>query len=873
MRLSVWISGVLAIVSVTQGALLGLDYGHEFSKAMLVSPHAPLELVLTADSKRKDVSGLVLKSWKSDVERVFGSGVDSAQVKTPNGALLHVKALLGKKIDDQFNAYHRAHPGVAFEGTERDSVALKSLGGVYPVEEVVGMNLDETIGRANAMLLHEKSAMDKVDSVAIAIPEYFTQDQRMALLAGAQLPRNVKTVLVNDGLTVAINFALKQRDFPAGEKKHFVFYDMGSGSTRASLVSIEQPTNLSEPLVVEFNGYGFDAGLGGSQLTQNVADLLKNKFLEHHPTVRTEELENDARALVRIHQAAEKGKLILSANADASVNIESLHQDIDFKTTITRQEFEQFSEDLNSRIITPVLGALENQFGDSAVTLGDIESLILTGGATRTPLVQKQLSEYFGDELIAKNVNADESSVEGTTIRGIQLFKTFQTKALDVIDRSIFTYSAVFNESGTPLEVFAAGSQYPNVTSYLTPPVTNITNFSIDLREEGKIFKTHTIDTQPITKKFQAEMCPHGVAYNVTLSLSQDRLFDIDGVEAICVNNSNTAAGVFKKLLSGFETNDDEASSEGEESSRGDKIKRLKTVESFPHLKPMSTKESFTLRSHMEDLNDRDAKRLKVQELLNVLESALYDARNYLEEDDVASGGPSEEVSSLATLVDEYLEWLDGQADDTTPGELTKRIKTITSLKGKIALYLDSADEPLDANHFAQMYSNGSELVRQLEKNRLMENETLEALRESFALLELDVVKEFKKLRAPRHLSPPKHKYKDVMKRMETALANVNKFQDLKSFDDVSREKLFELKLQFDSSFEDLSKWLEFEQSAQNFRLNELGSLYGRRQRVIKKREERKNQASHSLDENFNSTTSGEQESSSTSTPLEHDEL
>ncbi|CEP62784.1 Hsp70 family chaperone LHS1 LALA0_S06e03774g [Lachancea lanzarotensis] len=870
------VSNLLVLLGYIRCALLGLDYGQEFSKAMLVSPHAPLELVLTSDSKRKDVSGLALKSYKESVERVFGSGVDSAQVKTPNGALLHVKSLLGKKIDDQFNAYHKAHPGVKFVATERDSVALKSLGQLYPVEEVLGMNLDETIGRANSMLVKEKSILDKVDSVAITVPEYFSQDQRLALISGAQLAQNnIKTVLVNDGLTVAINFALKQRsDFSAGEEKHFMFYDMGSGSTRASLVSIKQSANLSQPLMVELCGYGFDAGLGGSLLTQNVAELLEIKFLEQNPTIRTQVLENDARALVRIRQAAEKAKLILSANADASVNIESLHNDIDFKTTVTRLEFEQFSEDLDTRVIAPVLKALDTQFSDSPISFADIDSLILTGGATRTPLVQKQLSEYFGEDLIAKNVNADESSVEGATIRGIQLFKSFHTKALDVIDRSVFTYSAVFNETEGPREVFGKGCQYPNATSYLTIPVRNISDFSIDLQEDGKIFKTHAVDTGPIVSKFQQDACPHGVTYNVTFSLSQDRLFDIASVEAICIQNSNNAAGVFKKLFSGFEIGQDGVNSEETESSKTvDKIKKLKTVEEFPRLRPINARESVALRKHIEELNSRDTKRFRVQELINVLESDLYDARNYLEEENITLNGPSEEVDMLTTLVSEYLEWLDYEADDASPEELSKRIETVKNLKSKITLYINSADEPLDLNQFSQMYTNGTELIEKLKGNRVMENETLEALRESFDLIDLDVTKEFKKIRTPRHLSSPTNKMRDVLEGMESTLAEVRKIENLASFDEVSREKLFELKLKFDSSYHDLNKWVEFEQSTQKFKVNELVSLHARRQRVIKKREERKSLSSSATVGGSNTTTSDDQQSATTSTQLEHDEL
>ncbi|SCU96451.1 LANO_0E13542g1_1 [Lachancea nothofagi CBS 11611] len=876
MRISIAVFGISTLVSAVQGALLGFDYGQEFSKAMLVSPHAPLELVLTADSKRKDVSGLALKSWKSDIERIYGSGVHSAQVKNPKSALLHVKSLLGKTIDEHFSLYHKAHPGVVFSSTQRDSVAIKSLDHAYPVEEILAMNLDETITRANAMLLRDKSAMDTVDSIAITVPEFFTQNQRLALSAAAELPRNIKAHLVNDGMTVAIDFALKQRNFPAGEKHHYVFYDMGSGSTRASLISIEQPKNLSEPLIVEFNGYGYDNGLGGTQFTQNIAELIKNKFLEQHQGIRTETLEMDARALVRIHQAAEKAKLILSANADASVNIESLHADVDFKATITRQEFEDFSEDLTSRITLPILNALDNQFFSTQISLKDIKSLILTGGSTRTPMVQRQLADYFGDELIAKNVNADESSVNGVTIRGIQLFKSFQTKALNVVDRSIFSYSAAFNDSGLPVELFERGSEYPNRTSYLISPQMNVSSFSIDLQENGEIFKSHLVDTEPIAQKFSEEACPYGIAYNATFSLSQDRLFDLDIVEAICVQNSKSASGLIQKLFAGSNPEENNYVTEDDKSKdkTNDKIKRLKTKEVYSQLKPITPVERLVLKDHMEDMNERDAKRLEIQEKINALESTLYETRSYLEEEDVISNGPQQEVEALNELVNAYLEWLDYESDDASIKDLTERSRKVSSLKERIELYVDSVDEPLNLSQFSQFYANGTDLIRQLEEYRSTENTTLEALRESFAEVDLDVVKEFKKLKAPRHLSLPGYKIKDAVRDMENALGDVNKILNDDTFSAATRENLFALKLQFDSCFTELNRCLELEQSIQKFKLNELVSLFSRRQRVIKKREERrKNQESSILEKDSNSTLTHSSQESSTTTPLEHDEL
>ncbi|CAR21535.1 Hsp70 family chaperone LHS1 [Lachancea thermotolerans CBS 6340] len=884
MKLSTFIGGLSVFGSIASGALLGFDAGQEFSKAMLVSPHAPLELVLTPDSKRKDVSGLAIKPWKNDIERVYGSGVDSAHVRAPEGALLHIKPLLGKQEEEDLTFYHKSHPGITFVPTERGSIALKCFGHEYPVEQVLAMNLDETIGRANK-LLAEKNGLDVVDSLAITVPEFFNQDQRLALKSAAELPHGVKAQLVNDGMSVAIDFALKQRDFPPGEREYYVFYDMGSGSTRASLFAIEQPLNKSEPLMIEFGGYGFDTTLGGAKFTQNVAELLKNKFLEQNPAIRTEQLDRSARSLVRIHQAAEKAKLVLSANVDASVSIESLYDDIDFKAVITRQEFEDFSEDLTGRIVQPIEDALKNQFFENTVDTSNVKSLVLTGGSTRTPIVQKQLTHYLGSDLIARNVNADESSVNGVTIRGIQLFKSFQTKAIDILDRSIFSYGIIVNGSASPVEIFPRGSQYPNKTSFLIPPTNYTREFSIDLKENGNTFKKHVIETGPIQERFSEEICPQGVAFNATFTLSQERIFDLDSVEAICLHNSKNSTGLFKKLFSGGTPRQEQ-----DTIGKGDlddivphKVKMLKTSESFTHVGPMSITEKLRVRQHIDDLNQKDKMRLQTQELLNALESILYSTRAFLEQEDVIAGGPRQDIDSLSEYVTVNLEWLDYESDEASVAELMEKIDHISSLKDKIELYLMSSGEPLSFEQFSELHTNGSRLVQELRGIEVTANATLEALKDAFSEIGLDVAKEFKKLKAPRHLSSPNYKLKDKIEAFEKNLADISSLLSAQDFDSFSREELFELKLIFDSSFDDLRKRLELEQAIQNFKMNELASLHSRRLRVLKKREERRKSQESSTSLNASnstltsttteSTKSEEEASKAEEFTIDHDEL
>lgn len=887
MRILGRIGCLVGLIALCSCALLGVDYGHQFSKAMVVSPQAPLELVLTPESKRKDVSGLAIKIWNDDIERVYGSSVDSVQVKSPQNAFLHMKPLLGKSLDEDLNAYHKQHPGVVIESTNRGTLSFHTINYDYSVEELVAMNLEQAIERAEG-LLRDNGGYDTVDSLAITAPEYFTQEQRQALVDASELPSGVKSTLVNDGLTVAINFALNHREFPIGEPQYYVVYDMGSGSTRASLISIYQPINATEPLEIEFCGYGYDKSLGGSQLTLSVANLLQNKFLEQHPSIRTEKFESSAKSLVKLIHAAEKAKLILSANTEASINIESLYDDLDFKAVITRQEFEEYNQDIADTVILPIIDSLKNQFGKRMINLEDISSIILTGGSTRVPFVQRQLNTFVNEDKIARSVNADESSVNGVTVRGVQIFKSFKVKPLNVIDRSIFDYYIKVNETDTPISVFEKGSEYPSASSFVLPLSNISADFSIDLYENGRLFKTINVSTETIKSKYTSDKCPYGIAYNATFSLSQNRIFSLDSVDAVCLQHSEDSIGLLEKLFGGGKKVADEQAGEtaetgNEKASNAPKDslarpKKLSLNTKYVHVKPMSVKDKIQAQQHMNSLKSKDLQRLKLQEERNNLETALYKARDFLDEVEVATKGPKSDVHKLNGLVSEYLEWLDYESDDASIKDLRDKITEISQLEEKISLYILSYSEPLDETQFLAIYKNGTSLLEQIEDHRRSENLTLESLEEDFSAVDLDVKKEYYKIKAPRHLPKTASKLAGYLNSMNKTLDDISDLLESKKLGDETREDLFELKLRFDSIYGELKQSLNVLNATTTYRLNELSSLYSRRLRVLKRKEERKKAQESMTSAPSNSTSTESVRSSKTSlesssSDIVHDEL
>ncbi|SCU90241.1 LAMI_0E01222g1_1 [Lachancea mirantina] len=878
----------LGLIPLSLAGFVGIDYGQDFSKAMVVSPHAPLELVLTPDSKRKEVSGVAFKKTEGDLERLYGSGIDAVRVRYPGNALLHVKQLLGKKFDDDHLLYHEQNPGVLFAETDRGTVAFKVYGDEFPVEEILAMNLDQFVQRSNA-LLKEKGGSDVVDQIAVGVPHFYGQEQRGMLLDATKLLDGIDAVLIDDGTSVALSYAWKQREFASGQSSHYVIYDMGSGSTRASLFSIEGSHDDSAPIKIEFCGYGFDKTLGGCSFTSALADFLQNRFLEQNPKVRTDELKSSYKSLAKLYQAAEKAKLILSANSEATVSVESLYKDLDFKTSVTRQEFEDILEDSVLQSITPVVDAIEGQFCGGNISIGDVNAIILTGGASRMPVVQRQLANAFGGEKLAKSVNADEASVNGVTMRGLQTLGSFQVKPMDIIERSNFDYSVSLLDDNTPTVLFERGSQYPNVTS-LVLPTNSMDNFTLGLYENGHLFTTIDVLAGLPKRKFTEDDCAGSLIFNATFTLSRDRIFDISQIECVCINSGNSSApGFLDKVLDAVRLNTTEQASKLKEAEAG-KSQKITFAHGPGSLARLTGKNILKLKQNIKNLNQKDLERAKLQERKNYLEAVLYNSRNLLSEAGNVVASFSQ-AKDLKELVSEYLEWLDYDASQATMKDVNERIARITSLSALVKEFARSEHEPLDTDQFESFFSNGTTLLKAVKKQNDSTAEFLKALVPEFEEVGLNATAEYWKLKTPKQHSKSLSHFSKNIYTMQALLAEIESLLESNELEEKPREKLFELKLRYETASENMAELLLALEETQSHHLKELASLYSRRQRVLKKREERRKATFLSSNEtssvdpvetseftktetfsNSESTTSMD-ETSKSRTSVEHDEL
>uniref|UniRef100_A0A060T5Y2 ARAD1B15268p n=1 Tax=Blastobotrys adeninivorans TaxID=409370 RepID=A0A060T5Y2_BLAAD len=704
------VSAVLWLVLLATsalGAVLGIDYGQENTKGAIVAPGLPFEIVLSADSKRKDLSGINFKKVGGEVQRVFGNGAASGMVsRYPEGSAVYLKQLLGVTKDNgSVSTYQERFPAAIVKETsgDRKGVALDIHNEVYPVEEVVAMQFGRFRDRASDML---KAALGSgyVKDTAVTVPVHFNTEQRRALMDAVEISGLKLISLVNDGVAVAINFA-STRQFDS-EKQYHIIYDVGAGSTTATLVSMRK--GEKDNTVIEVEGVGYNDDVGGHALTERLRGLLVEKFLEQHPKVSKKDLFADARALNKLWNAADRAKTVLSANSETSASVESLYKDIDFKARVSRDEFESACADLRSQVTDPIQFALQNPLNatSQAIPASQINSIILTGGSVRVPFVQKELNDL--DIALAKNVNADEAAVLGATLRGVGISKIFKSKDIDVVDRSIWDYA--IEGAGDNSVLFPRGT--PLDTAVRVPLDTTQDKVDITVTEDGRPIATYEISKiQSTLKGLEKSKCIDTPTVEAVFTLTNSRTVELNQVYASCLaeekkttkSTQSTQTTQSTQSTQSVQSTESDATVTGADTtSTGPEVESesaqpteetseepvravpvVKTISfktTYSGLRPMGTSSKSTSSSRLRSLDRADSDRHTKDEALNTLEGFIYRVKEFLTEQ---TGAKAEEgLEKLSEIVD----WLDSEGYKAPLKTVQSKLEAVKQLRASFDL-------------------------------------------------------------------------------------------------------------------------------------------------------------------------------------------
>lgn len=758
----------ICFVATSSAAILGIDYGQQFTKAVLLAPGISFEIVLTDEGKRKDLSGISIRENDGGLERVFGSATGSLCTRFPQSCILGLKPLLGKSAKSaETHQFLGRNFGVKLVGDESRSDAIKVDLGLsndsykFAIEEVLAMSLHELKGRALNDLEDNALAKPIVEDVVVSVAPFASHETKQAYLDGLKLG-NFSNVLglVDEGTAVALNYVSSkkfEKEDLTNEKEYHIIYDMGAGSTTATLFSFTPFTNGS--IVLELESIGYDETFGGQIFTQSVHTIILEKFLTTFNLKDSTKLP--PKVLARILEVAEKAKIVLSINSDYHVSLENLYEGKDFKTTVTKDEFEEINSDLMNHITKPIKDALKSSTPEKSIE--DIKSVILNGGSMRIPFVQKHIATLLGEKRISKSVNADESCALGTTLQGLKLKTKFgSAKDIKVIEKSYHNFEIKVDENDDDILVFAKGCPINN-SSRLNLG-THKKSINIGLYEDGRLIKSYKFDD--FLKRVSDISCSSKDNKQIfgTFTLDHNKMFDLSSLEVECVA-SEEKGGFFQKLLhkeggSSEETDEEITNNDGSinkndtnstQSSTSKSSKRkIKAVSIsipkpiYPRIKPMSKTTKERTFNKLAYLNSRDESRAELDQIKNSLEGGCYELRAYIDDhqEELLKEMTENELSDYSTFVRDTIEWFEFDSDGSSIEDFLNKADEVASKKKDLDSIVEMSKVDISLAGMKKLYEDGTAIAMQVQSYMLESGTQISEIRQKYEKENFDFDKE-----------------------------------------------------------------------------------------------------------------------------------
>ncbi len=370
--------------------IIGIDLGTTNSVVALMEGGEP-KVIENTEGSRTTPS---IVAFKQDDERLAGGPAKRQAVTNPQNTVSSIKRFMGRKFEEVSSEIKTVPYGV--ESSQGGLARVRIKDRQYTPQEISAMILQKLKVAA------EEYLGEKVTEAVITVPAYFNDSQRKATKEAGKIAGLEVRRIINEPTAAALAFGLgKQND-----DQTIAVYDLGGGTYDISILELGGG-------VFEVKSTNGDTHLGGDDLDQVLIDYIAETFQSEQGV----DIRKDPMALQRLKEAAEKAKIELSSAMQTSINLPfiTLTQEGPKHLTmnLTRARFEQLVGDLVRRTIKPMQQALK----DAKLTAAQIDEVILVGGSTRVPLVQKTVEEFFG-KVPNRSVNPDEVVALGAAVQG-----------------------------------------------------------------------------------------------------------------------------------------------------------------------------------------------------------------------------------------------------------------------------------------------------------------------------------------------------------------------------------------------------------------------------------------------------------------------
>ncbi|CAM4928587.1 unnamed protein product [Rotaria socialis] len=386
---------------------IGIDLGTTYS-CVGVFQHGKVEIIANDQGNRTTPSYVAF----TDSERLIGDSAKNQVAMNASNTVFDAKRLIGRKFDDstvQSDMKHWPFKVINQNGKPIIQIEYKNETKLFTPEEISSMVLTKMKETAEAYL------GKKVLQAVVTVPAYFNDAQRQAtkdagMIAGLNISR-----IINEPTAAAIAYGL---DKQALAEKNVLIFDLGGGTFDVSVLVIDHG-------IFEVKSTAGDTHLGGEDFDNRMVTL----FVQEFKRKTNKDMSQNTKAMRRLRTACERAKRTLSTVAQTTIEIDSLHEGIDFNTSITRARFEELCADLFRATLEPVEKALR----DAKMDKSNIEEIVLVGGSTRIPKVQKLLQDFFNGKELNKSIHPDEAVAYGAAVQAAILNGDKSDEVKDVL--------------------------------------------------------------------------------------------------------------------------------------------------------------------------------------------------------------------------------------------------------------------------------------------------------------------------------------------------------------------------------------------------------------------------------------------------------